>query len=271
MMASVFFLIFFSGQADGYVYLAPQRPRIIPQDGRTQLFYLTSQAPVFPDKETFEGGFYSEFSDDQTFAMLVDRAMNYWNEIPGLSVQLAVGEERNGVIDSDDNVFSVGIGKIDSVASGLAFPSVDEKNPARLRDCDIQVGTDVESIPSFIFVMVHEFGHCLGLGHNHSDPHAIMSYWQPRSVVALSLDDIAGALSLYPSDAGGKLNTFAPCGSLGAMSVEEASGRKGGSAAHRQKAANKIQMALVALPLLWALLRALTSWSFRRRQRWSVR
>lgn len=270
MMTFLVFLILTSNQAEAYVYLAPQRPRIMPEDGRTQYFYLTSQTPVFPDKDTFEGGFYSSFSDDETFALLVDRAMNFWNGIPELSVQLAIGEERKGVIDADDNLFSIGIGKINSVASGLAFPAVDVKDTQRLRDCDIQLGTDIVSIPAFIFVMVHEFGHCLGLGHNHSDPDAIMSYWQPRTVVALSLDDMAGVLSLYPPKSSGNVNNFAPCGSVAAAYREsQADGRfvKG----PKQRKAMALQGILLSLPLLWALFHAITSWSFRRRRQSFVR
>jgi hypothetical protein len=271
MIATVVLLFFCSGnKAHGYVYLAPQRPRIVPEDGRTQVFYLTSQAPVFKDKETFEGGSYAGYSDDETFALLVERAMNYWNEIEGLSLQLAVGEERKGVIDSDDNLFSIGIAKISTVASGLAYPATDDQNLRRLRDCDIQIGTDIESIPSFIFVMVHELGHCLGLGHNHSDPAAIMSYWQPRSIVALSLDDIAGVLSLYPPDSSEKPVTFAPCGSVaGAMSSGSTLASSLGTGSTRRT--HITQIALTISPLLWVFLSAFTSWSCRRRRQSSGR
>ncbi|NBW82883.1 hypothetical protein EBR21_14125 [bacterium] len=200
--------------ATAYVYLAPQKPRLIPPEGQTQNFYLTPDAPVFADKDSFEDGLYANDTDDAVFESLVQRSMSYWNSIPGLSIQLKVAKERKGAIDAEDNQFSIGIAKISTVASGLAFPVTDEKEPGRLRDCDIQVGTDISSIPSFVFVMVHELGHCLGLGHNHSDPGAIMGYWQPRDEIALGLDDMAGVLSLYPPVAGQRTQTFAPCGSV---------------------------------------------------------
>ncbi|MFZ9519526.1 MAG: matrixin family metalloprotease [Silvanigrellaceae bacterium] len=223
--AAVFLMLATPVPASAYVYLAPQKPRLDPAEERTQYFYLTSDAPVFADKDSFEEGIYANDTDDAVFESLVQRSMSYWNDIPGLSIQLKVAKERKGIIDSEDNLFSIGIAKITTVASGLAFPVVDEKNTSRLRDCDIQVGTDISSIPSFVFVMVHELGHCLGLGHNHSDPGAIMGYWQPRDDIALGLDDMAGVLSLYPPVAGEKTRTFAPCGSIAHLGGLQSGGR----------------------------------------------
>lgn len=268
MMAVLLPIVFISSTSHAYVFLAPQRPRLVPSDGQTQLFYLTSQAPVFEDKQSFEEGYYADYSDDETFALLVQRAMNYWNEIPSISIQLKVAEERKGVIDSEDNLFSVGVAKITTVASGLAYPAADENNLSRLRDCDIQVGTDIDSIPSFLFVMIHEFGHCLGLGHNHSDPSAIMGYWQPRNEVALGLDDIAGVLSLYPPKAGEKTNAFAPCGSVSWLNSD-------GPRFFKQKKNDVPRrrlewMALfmiVCAPMGCLVFQAITSWSFRHRLR----
>jgi hypothetical protein len=216
-----------SSTAFGYVFLGPHKPRIVVGDERTHSFYLTEKAPFFLDKEIFENGFYAKNTDEELFALLVQRSMNYWNEIPGLSIRLKVAQERDGIIDSGDNRFSIGVGTISTVASGLAYPLQDENNPSRLRDCDIQVGTDIDSIPSFIYVMVHELGHCLGLGHNHSDPSALMGYWQPRKEVLLGLDDMAGALSLYPPKDGEKTQRFVPCGNLAQVpqSFEEQQGR----------------------------------------------
>lgn len=213
LSAMIFLLLNFQ-RADAFVFLGPAKPRLMPDDGQTQVFHLTPVAPSFIDKDTFEDGFYSEQSDSEIFALLVERSMRVWNEIPDLGIQLGIADEYEGKIDPEDNLFSIGVGKISTVASGLAFPVSDKKDPSTLRDCDVQVSTDIDSIPSFIFVMIHELGHCLGLGHNHSDPLAIMGYWQPRKEVALGFDDIAGALSLYPPKIGEQTNSFAPCGSL---------------------------------------------------------
>jgi hypothetical protein len=252
--------------ATAYVYLAPQKPRMIPSEDRTHYFYLTSDAPVFADKDSFEDGLYANDSDDAVFESLVERSMSYWNEIPGLAIQLKVAKERKGAIDADDNLFSIGIAKITTVASGLAFPVTDEKEPSRLRDCDIQVGTDISSIPSFVFVMVHELGHCLGLGHNHSDPGAIMGYWQPRDEIALGLDDMAGVLSLYPPVAGERTRSFAPCGSVAHLYARHVDRQKRTSIGH-EKAGDSKPPVKGLLPPFFILLLGILAGFIRTKQK----
>jgi hypothetical protein len=260
--------------ASGYVFLSAHKPRLEAQDGRNFYFYLTPETPRFIDKDDFEDGAYADRTDAQTFALLVERAMSVWNEIPGLGIQLKLAEEVSGKIDETDNRFSIGIGKINSVASGLAYPLSDDSDLSRIRDCDIQVGEDITSIPVFIFVMIHELGHCLGLGHNHSDPSAIMGYWQPRGVVQLGLDDMAGVLSLYPPRAGERTNNFAPCGSLTWVRSENGLKRVAQGTTHDelQSRASWVVLLVVGLvPALFWTLMVFRPWSFRRRRQEFVR
>lgn len=278
MFALITSLFMLSPQAYSYVFLTADRPKLKPADSQTQVFYLTSTAPVFADKGSFEDGIYADMDDDELFEALVRRSMAYWNEIPGLSIQLRVGEERKGAIDPEDNIFSIGIGRITSVASGLAFPVPDDNEPGRLRDCDVQVGSDIDSIPSFIFVMVHEFGHCLGLGHNHSDPNAIMGYWQPRGTIALGADDIAGVLSLYPPQAGEATQRFAPCGSLPGVLISSAKNDPTGRSWSSVTEASTVRrgawlgsLLMLAPLVIVAVPKVLRSSSCRRRRRWFVR
>ncbi len=260
--------------ASAFVFLSSHKPRLKPEDGRFVYFQLTPEAPRFIDKDSFEDGVYADSTDAQTFALLVERAMSVWNEIPGLGIQLKIAEETSGKIDETDNRFSIGIGKINTVASGLAYPVSDEADPSRIRDCDIQVGEDITSIPVFIFVMIHELGHCLGLGHNHSDPSAIMGYWQPRGVIQLGLDDMAGVLSLYPARSGERTNNFAPCGSV-AFRSPKPSGidghLKGSPEAPLKGDSTRVLFVMGLVPVVFWGAMTLKPWSSRRRPRRSVR
>lgn len=252
-------------QADAFVYLGPTRPRLKPADGKTVVFRLTRDVPQFVDKETFADGSLSEVADSDVFQILVTEAMRLWNDVPGLPIQLTVDTALVGAIDPDDDVFTIGLGEIRTLASGLAFPVEDAADPTTIRDCDIQVARDVVSIPSFIYVMVHELGHCLGLGHNHSDPQAIMGYWQPENEIALGLDDMAGVLSLYSPSGGEPINSVAPCGSV-AIRKNVPSSDEG------QRRLGLAVFSLMLVPVVCVVtFDALRTLSFRRRRRRSGR
>lgn len=65
-----------------------------------------------------------------------------------------------------------------------------------------------------VLINLAVLGHFVGLGHYHSDPSAMMGYWQLVNVIALGSDDIAGVLSLYPPSGSEHLKTLAPCRSV---------------------------------------------------------
>jgi hypothetical protein len=255
-----FVAVFVFPSAEAFVFLGPHKPRLKPVDGRVVKFALTNEAPAFVDRVSYADGYFDQLSDAETFELLVAEAMRLWNEIPGLSVELAIDTEAKGVIDPADGIFSIGIGEISTQASGLAFPVESSSDPTEIVDCDIEVARDVVSIPSFVYVMVHELGHCLGLGHNHSDPTAIMGYWQPVNEIALGSDDIAGVLSLYPPAGSEPLDTLAPCGSLAAPRSLEQRLKRG-------QQSNTLAYVFFLLPCaVIVLFRFFRTWSFRRRR-----
>lgn len=263
-------MLFSMGRAYAFVLLGPHESRLVPSNGRDVYFHLTPESPSFVDKSSFNDGIYAENTDAEVFAFLVQSAMRYWNEIPNLAVQLHIDEVRDGKIDPLDKKFSIGVSSISEVASGLAYPQTDEADPKTINDCDIEVSTDVVSIPAFIYVMTHELGHCLGLGHNHNDPSAIMGYWTPRGVLTLGLDDVAGALYLYPSSDAGTTRHFAPCGSVSSRILyhkKTDASERFSALASTPSAIEWMGTCLMALPALSWLAMRIRSLSCRRRLR----
>ena len=70
-----------------------------------------------------------------------------------------------------------------------------------IKDCDITIGDQEQSLGSLALTITHELGHCLGLGHPHTSYKSIMSYSNPERTLELSADDMAGIIYLYPDTA----------------------------------------------------------------------
>lgn len=255
-------------QAFSFVFLSSSEARIKPMRGKDVYFHLTEEAPSFVDKMTFDGGIFADNSDSEIFNVLVQAAMKYWNDIPNLSIQMQVNSVRDGRIDPLDGIFSIGVSEISQVASGLAYPRIDDVDPSVIKDCDIEVSSDVDSIPSFIYVMTHELGHCLGLGHNHNDPSAVMGYWTPTGVLSLGLDDIAGALYLYPASSSGRTLNFAPCGNLAGIKKEQKPStiQAPGDFLFNLNSIERSVYFLIVFPIAFWLRERFNSSSYRRRQ-----
>lgn len=88
-----------------------------------------------------------------------------------------------------------------SYSAGYAiFDAYDNHQPPRPTHCSIYVGiTADQSYYSISKTILHELGHCAGLGHT-LIPEAIMSYSLDKNQFGLDIDDQAAVSRLYPQD-----------------------------------------------------------------------
>ena len=137
----------------------------------------------------------SEYQDDyDRFINTINEAANLWGGIAGSQLDLNWSQNDQSAhitlhlqSSINDSSFSAGYAEFDEIN--------DEGEPVH---CSIYVLV----APNFSFnsiakTILHEFGHCLGLGHS-LIPEAIMSYHLDKNGFRLDLDDIAAIVRLYP-------------------------------------------------------------------------
>lgn len=205
--ASAFVLL--SGPEEARLPVIPEQPEIS--------FIYENRAPTINNKEEFEDGRYKDMSDDQLFPVILQMAMDRWNNVKGsyLRLKLQGADDARAQFNGDDRVYSVVFGEANFSSAALAYPTVED---GRIVDCDIQVASRSISARSLAYTVLHELGHCVGLGHYHTNYGAVMGYSRTDRSLRLGADDMAGIIYLYPDPAAGDVNPkeLINCGTIAA-------------------------------------------------------
>ena len=192
-----------SGPAKARLEVDPEQPKVT--------FMLSLDSPPITEKNSFKGGAYSDLSDEDFWLMLVKQAMEPWNSVADAYVELDVEFNASAAIDRDDLVHSIVVGATSLTSSAYAQPHIEAR---KIVDCDINVAKRSTSASSLAYTLMHELGHCLGFGHNHSDYSAVMGYSRTDRSLHLGLDDEAGLIFLYPVPTVAKAHELAACGTI---------------------------------------------------------
>lgn len=178
-------------------------------------FILSPNPPTIKDKDEFAGGQYQDLDDAAFWFVLVEEAMQKWNDVNGAFITLSVSFSDEARLDVEDGLHSIVASPTNYTSSAYAKPQV---LGSVIEDCDIAVSERGSSAKSLAYTILHELGHCLGLGHNHSDYKAVMSYSREDRSLRLGLDDEAALIFLYPEASVGSARELIHCGTLGLAS-----------------------------------------------------
>lgn len=186
----------------GFVLLGKREARlpVTPDSPSVTLLWSTDgKAPKITEKEDFKGGIYANHTDADLTPILIQEAIDQWNSIPGSYLRFSV-ENTSGELtpDSEDSQNFIVVKKAPSASvAAYAAPNVDPETSI-IKDCDIVINDVKTTALSLLETLTHELGHCVGLGHPHTNYGAIMSYSRQGKSYRLSSDDKAGAIFLYP-------------------------------------------------------------------------
>jgi len=167
----------------------------------TITFVWDGKFPTITDKDKFKSGIYQTLDDAAFMQELIKESMAIWNNVPGSFLRVAVLQGR-GVMDELDKQHSIVIEKSNNLTTAaFASPQTDASDASIIADCDINIAdTSVDAL-DLAYTLAHELGHCLGLGHAHTNYNAMMGYSRSVRNLTLGNDDKAGLMYLYPDPA----------------------------------------------------------------------
>jgi hypothetical protein len=195
-----------SGKSESKLDASPSSPKII--------FHVSPTPPKFSSKDKFMDGLYTDASDTDIWDAILKEAMKKWNEIPEAYIEIDYTYDENASLNNEDYVHSIVLSSTNLSSSAFAKPRFEN---SVIYDCDITMSTRSGSAEDIAYTLLHELGHCLGLGHNHSDLNSVMGYARQNRSLSLGADDVAGLIYLYPgdlADAEAK-DLLLACGSIG--------------------------------------------------------
>lgn len=213
--SSVFAFTFVSGPNEAKLPVSSDNPQIT--------FHWNGSWPSIKKKDEYQGGIYADLDDEDMMIQLLKDAFGLWNDVEGSYLDMEFEKDSDSVVSDSDKRFVVVVKKMDNLSAAAFAVPIMSDDGATIEDCDITVGDNSVEATRLAFVLAHEIGHCIGLGHNHTHRKALMGYTRGDENLWLSADDKAGAIYLYMDPAlESAQKEFLGCASIGMNSKSAA-------------------------------------------------
>lgn len=226
----------------GFVHINPNGAHLPSTlDAPEVTFFWDGTTPNLKGKDSFRDGIYNNLSDKEVMFEILKEAADTWNSVQGSYLKLRIEEAGadSVKIDNSDKMNVITAAKTGSYSSAAFAQPVFSDDNNIIVDCDITVDPNSGELKFLLYALVHEMGHCIGLGHAHDNYKSIMGYSRTPNDAKLSADDKAGIISLYPDP------------SYGDPKVVEAVNLQCGVVAGREKSnSNTTTLLMLIAPIL---------------------
>lgn len=133
-----------------------------------------------------------------TEAQLLQSVIDDYNSIQRSKLILALDTDSDFAANSLNRRIEIEAGDAAGESSGEAQPTFSGRT---IVGCKIKM-TDkgFANAKTYVGLLTHEIGHCLGLEHPQDTVWSVMSYFYHEDVYRLAIDDKMGIVHIYPKD-----------------------------------------------------------------------
>jgi hypothetical protein len=181
------------------IYPGKKRWQLDPAATATRKVFITNLVPVQSLENNLLGTDPLNASGSSlTTTQLLASVIDDYNSIQSSNLILALDSDPDFAANSANRRITIQDGSAGGLSSGEARFKTEG---AYIISCEINLTSAAyKDAKTFLHLVTHELGHCMGLDHPQDTENSVMSYFHLDDVYRLAIDDKMGIVHLYPKD-----------------------------------------------------------------------